>query len=116
MSVQTLRNTSFLACVLAGALLCACTSDERLKPVATKAPAFSGQILHRWDFESGDAGKWSVYKLPTRRSLTIVEDPKQPGNLVARFTLSGSSTTTTSGSVWARAARTASVSNDRGPL
>ncbi len=50
-------------------------------------PDFQGRVLYRFDFESGEAGRWTDFKLPSPDSLLIVEDPLAPANHVARFRL-----------------------------
>lgn len=52
------------------------------------APAhFEGQVLQRFDFESGEAGPWSERKLPGEAALTILAEEGAGGGRFARFRL-----------------------------
>ncbi len=73
--------------ILAALVLVTSSCGPKYSPRHASAPDFKGRILHRFDFESGEAGPWTDFKLPTPESLAIVEDPLDPGNRVARFVL-----------------------------
>jgi hypothetical protein len=49
--------------------------------------AFGGQVLQRFDFESGEAGAWSRFKLPGPGALTIAAEDDPSANRFARFRL-----------------------------
>jgi len=66
-------------------LVCACR--DKYEPSDPRPPDFAGQVLHRFDFESGEAGPWTELKLALLRSMTVVPDPLDPTNRVARFEL-----------------------------
>lgn len=76
---------SALALLGAFPLIASCRPDAA--PRDPTPPAFRGEILQRFDFESGEAGPWSVFKLPGPGALTIAAEEAPNGNRFARFRL-----------------------------
>ena len=70
-----------------GLVLVVGSCRPKYEPRHPSPPDFQGRVLYRFDFESGEAGPWTDFKLPSPDALAIVEDPLAPENHVARFRL-----------------------------